>query len=218
MWLHHGGAAPGEKFHTNAGAGLQNFSIRGSYASRIGIGRVKKRKNIYAVKAGQAPQCCDGSGHLATFQRAQKSDRDVGRACHLRQRGFASQSQTPQTRTHWARLRTAARVWQHFLSFQQMYDGRGIHSTRAPQELRTFQDAKVGGRVHTIAAAGAYGRNQSKILPRAKNRWRNSHNSRDVANAQLAVGARFLRRTLVRRSQLNFPLTTRGPSSKVPGL
>src|SRR5450432_1064666 len=50
----HHGVAPGEQFHAYARGGFQNLSVAGAHEPWILSRRLKKGKNIRAVKAGDA--------------------------------------------------------------------------------------------------------------------------------------------------------------------
>src|ERR1700693_179219 len=96
MWLH-GGVAPGKQFHTHARSGFQNFALRRAHQARIFFGGFKKRKNVGAIKAGDAPQSSDRRTHLSAFECTEKSHRHARRARHLGQRKTAARAQAPKT-------------------------------------------------------------------------------------------------------------------------
>ena len=158
------------------------------------------------IETGEPAKGGDRGSHLPALDRAEESDRNIGRARHLRERSFPFQSQTPQTRTHRARLRSLASVRQQFVSFEQVNDGGSIHAAGAPKELSAFQNANVGMRIDSVLAMGASRDDQSKILPSTKDRRRNADDARDVTDAQIAVRVRIFRGAFLRPPQFQFPL------------
>lgn len=70
----HGGLTPGQKFHADAGSGLQNLSLSRTDEARIFGGRFKKRKNIRAIKTRDAAERGNRRAHLAAFEGAEKTD------------------------------------------------------------------------------------------------------------------------------------------------
>src|SRR5215471_745538 len=95
--LHHR-LSPSEQLHTDAGACLENFSVRWPDAARIRFRRIEEREDVHAVEAGEPAQRCDRCAHLAAFECAQKSHRHFGSLRDARERITALDSQTAQAR------------------------------------------------------------------------------------------------------------------------
>src|ERR1700720_2168104 len=98
MWLH-GSVAPGEKFHADALGGFENFALAWAHEFGIVLGRLEERKNIGAIVARDAPQRANGSAHLATFERAEKTDGPSRGAATRREGEIAALAEAAKTQS-----------------------------------------------------------------------------------------------------------------------
>lgn len=81
----HGGVAPGEKLHADVGTGFEDFAL-GSANERLGVSiGFEHGKDIGFIETRDALESRDRRAHLATFESAEKTDRDFGGARHLSQ-------------------------------------------------------------------------------------------------------------------------------------
>src|SRR5579864_8528270 len=131
----HRGVAPGEKLHADAGVGLQNLSLRGTYQAGILSGSLEQRKDIGAIEARDAAECSHRRAHLATLQRAEKADGDARGARHLRERKSAAGAQAAKAlagkRGGFGGERDGA------LPLEHVDDGRRIQAASAAEKQRT---------------------------------------------------------------------------------
>ena len=187
----HRGIAPGEQLHANVRGGLQNFSLCWAYQSWMFAGGFEKRKNIGAIKAGNATERGDGRAHLAALEAAEKSHGYAGGARYLREGESPARSQAPETltgmRLHFCRGGNNA------LAFQYMNDGGRIEAASAAEKNRALEQAHIGFGIEAIAALRTQRRNEAEGLPGTQRGRRNAEAARDFADAQMATRALLLK-------------------------
>lgn len=120
----HGGLAPGQKLHAHAGSGLEDFSLSKPDEPRVFRGGFKERKYICAVETRDAAESGNGRTHLAAFEGAEKTDRNLRGARHLRERQAAASAQPPEALAGKRR----ALCWRrnNALALQHVNNGRRI--------------------------------------------------------------------------------------------
>ena len=95
MWFHHR-IAPGEQFHANIRGGFQDFSLVGPDEPRVFTGGFEKRKDVRAIKAGDATERGDRRAHLAPLEAAEESHGYPSGSSNLREREPAPRSKAPE--------------------------------------------------------------------------------------------------------------------------
>src|SRR5256884_1465578 len=70
--------SPSEQFHADVGRGFQNSSFPRAHQARIVAGSLEERKNIGSIKARDAAERRYRRTHLASLERAEKSDGNAG--------------------------------------------------------------------------------------------------------------------------------------------
>jgi len=99
----HGGVAPGEELHTDAGRGFKDFAmLRADEALRVAIG-FEERHDIGFVKTRDAAKGGNGRTHLAAFERAEETDRNTRGLGYLRKREAAASAQAAKPLTGYLR-------------------------------------------------------------------------------------------------------------------
>jgi len=155
--------APGEQFHANIRGGFQDFSLVGPDKTRIFTGGFEKRKDVRAIKAGDATERGDRRAHLAPLEAAEEPNGYPGGSSNLREREPAPRSKAPEMlsgmRLHFGRGRDDP------LAFQYMNDGGRIEAASAAEKNRTLEQAYIGFGVEAIAALRPQRRDEAKGLP-----------------------------------------------------
>jgi len=119
------------------------FSLVGPDKTRIFTGGFEKRKDVRAIKAGDATERGDRRAHLAALEAAEESHGYPGGSSNLREREPAPRSKAPEMlsgmRLHFGRSRDDP------LAFQYMNDGGRIEAASAGAEK-----SHAGARAHPL--------------------------------------------------------------------
>jgi len=181
VWLH-GGVAPGEQFHANFGAGFEDFALRRTDQElRVAIG-VEHGKDVGLIEAGDALKSGNGGTHLAAFESAEETDRDIGGAGDLGERETTLETQAAKALA--GRLAGIGRNGNHALLFQDVNDGGGIKAASPTQKKGALQQAHVGFGVHAVTAGSALRSNQAESFPGAQSGRRNAETASHVGDTQ----------------------------------
>jgi hypothetical protein len=178
----HDSVAPGKKLHANPFFGFEDLAIGGTDAARIVLGRFEEGKNIGAVIASDAAKSSDGSTHLATFERAEKADRDAGGTSNLRERETATLAKAAKALS--GRERIFGGSGNDALTFEDVHDGSGIEMTHATEEDGALKEAYVFFGEKAIAALRAVRRNEAERFPIAQCGRGDADTARDFADTK----------------------------------
>src|SRR5439155_22122490 len=150
-----------------------NLAFGGPYQTGIVFRRFEERKNIGAIVARNAAQGADGSAHLATLERAEKSHGDSRGARDLREGKVAALAQVPNTQARRGSILRRSR--NYTLALEDVNDCRRIQAARAAEKDGALQKAHVFLTVDPVTAARAMWGDETERFPRAQRGRRNTY-------------------------------------------
>ena len=180
----HGGVAPGEEFHADAGSGFENFALGRAHETGILFRGFKKGKDIRAIETCDAAKRRDRGAHLAAFKGAEKTDGDAGGAGDLREREAAAGAQAAETLAGKALGIFCRGCGGVALALEDVHDGGGIEAAGAAEKNGPAQEAHVGVGVFAVAALGALRSEKAEGFPVPQRGRRNAQTASDFADAQ----------------------------------
>lgn len=187
----HSGVAPGQEFHADLGAGFEDFALRGANEELDVPIRLKHRKDVGFVIAGDALESCDRRVHLAAFEGAEESDGNAGGACDLSQGKAAFEAHAAEGLA--GRLAGVRGSSDDSLLLQNVHNRGRIEAAGAAQKDGALEQANIGFGVQTVAACGALRRDQAEGLPGAQGGGGNPEAMGDLRDTQEALARQRIR-------------------------